>query len=182
MSDEDKLRTMEAFAQRALDAPSWCHVLTDTDVEVRDVFTDLGLVAHRVRGAKMRTDDRVDDEFIAAWQFGDYDGPSPGAFFRDSILDLYMTWPTSRGFVVVITDAEQVLADEAVSNIKWSPLRGLVGVFQEAAENYAEPHPGPPHDINARPALSFDVVLVTDAEHRDEVVRLWTAAGAPLEG
>lgn len=180
--DPTDAREARAFAEAALSSQSWCHLRADNQAaETRFTFEDLGRVTRRVRGDRMRDRQGLYDEFAAAWQFGDYDGPSFGAFFRDSIQDLNYTWPTTTGFVIVISEADQLLVDEPETNIAWTPLKALVQLFDEAAENYSLEIPGPPDDITARPALSFDVVLVTDAEHRDQVRDLWRAAGAPLE-
>lgn len=175
---------VETFATRALASSGWFHLfLRPDDIEELELFRHLGPVTRRLLGRRMRTWPEVMDEFMTAWQFTRPCSEGCSPCFNDGIGDLYLTWPTDTGFVMVITEPEQVFAGEDPGDV-WDQARcleHLVSTLRLNAEWYAVAEDREPDDILARGALSFDVVLVTDAEHRDEVVRLWRAAGAPLD-
>ncbi|TLF56048.1 barstar family protein [Nocardia cyriacigeorgica] len=69
-----------------------------------------GYRVRELRGTKMRTVAGVLDEFAAALQFPYYFGGNKDAF-DDCLRDLDDCLGSAEGYVVVIRDADQVLAD-----------------------------------------------------------------------
>ncbi|GGF37095.1 hypothetical protein GCM10011519_08240 [Marmoricola endophyticus] len=162
-----------------LERDEWCTVAVLTkELDWNYVLRSTGRVVRKLRGRKMRAWPALMDEFGAALQFGDYFGENYPAL-DECLCDL--DWlPTDKGYVLIIVNPEQVLTDDEDNHESPDAERSaLVQLLQTAVDTYAEPiELGEYWD---RPAVPFDVILVTDAEHRDEVVRRWKAAGAPLE-
>lgn len=131
-----------------------------------------GLVVRTVRGRKMRTYQGVFDEFAAALQFPLYFGDNMDAF-DECIADL--AWlPAQSGYVILVTDPQEVLADEGDDGIAW-----LVGSLVSASVEWSRPV-----DLGEwwdRPAVPFHVVLQFLAVDRVHVVDRWRSAGAVLE-
>ncbi|WP_417556076.1 barstar family protein [Microbacterium sp.] len=109
-----------------------------------------GFTVRTLRGRKMRELHSLFDEFSAALQFPYYFGENWAAF-QECISD--MEWlPPAAGYVLLITNAEEVLADgsELDLQIFWRTL-------QDAASTYALPvDDGESWD---RGPVSFRVVL-----------------------
>jgi hypothetical protein len=113
-------------------------------------WADSGLTARVVRGRKMRTLQGVFDEFAAALQFPLYFGENKDAF-NDCTSGLE-TLPAGEGYVVTITEPDQVLADEGSDALAW-----LTSSLASAAEQWTRPvELGEWWD---RPAIPFHVVL-----------------------
>ncbi|WP_036566782.1 barstar family protein [Nocardia sp. BMG51109] len=74
-------------------------------------------VVRELRGAKMRTVAGIFDEFAAAFQFPYYFGENPDAF-DECLRDLDDFLGTAPGYVVVIRDSEQLLADRP-DRLEW---------------------------------------------------------------
>ncbi|MFI5729648.1 barstar family protein [Kribbella sp. NPDC051587] len=129
-----------------------------------------GWAARGMRGKKMRTADRLWDEFAAACQFPWYCGKNWDAF-RECLGDMD-TWLTqTSGIALLMYDAAEVLLDESAEQIEI-----LLRSFGSAAEGYAVAM-----GRGAVPAVPFHIVLQAEAGRPEAVVReRWTAAGADL--
>ncbi|WP_062463230.1 barstar family protein [Demequina soli] len=137
---------------------------------------DAGLTARVVRGRKMRSRRGVLDEFAAALQFPPYFGDNEDAF-NECIAELEAL-PAGAGYVVTITEPDQVLADEDAAALEW-----LVRSLTSAAADWAQSiELGEWWD---RPAVPFHVVLAGENAHVVQAARRWSSAGAaviPLGG
>ncbi len=137
-----------------------------------DRWVTAGFAVRTVRGRKMRTLDRLFDEFAAALQFGWYFGENLDAF--DECMGDLPDWvPPGRGYVVVVDDAAQVLADDPsrLPSIVRS-LGHVAGYLAEAIER------GESWD---RPPVPFHVVLQARQQESDDTLVRWRAAGATVE-
>ncbi|MFC0707733.1 hypothetical protein FHR89_000759 [Cellulomonas uda] len=139
-------------------------------------WLESGLTARVVRGRKMRTLGGLFDEFAAALQFPLYFGENEDAF-NECIAELE-TLPAGEGYVVTITEPEQILADADAAALSW-----LARSLASAAEGWAQPvELGEWWD---RPATPFHVVLVGAREQVESAARRWSSAGAepvPFDG
>lgn len=132
-------------------------------------WVESGLTARVVRGRKMRTVGGVLDEFAAALQFPLYFGENKDAF-NECISELEAL-PAGEGYVVMITEPEQVLADEDARELNW-----LARALVSAAEEWAQPV-----DLGEwwdRPAVPFHVVLAGERGQVESAARRWSRAGA----
>lgn len=112
-------------------------------------WSESGQIVRAVRGSRMRTASAALDEFSAALQFPSYFGGNKDAF--DECMDDLDAWlPTERGFVIVIREFDETLAD-AGGDREW-----LFGVLSGARLHYSTPIPEPAPW--SRSALSFEVV------------------------
>ncbi|KAA0022701.1 barstar family protein [Antrihabitans cavernicola] len=94
---------------------------------LRYSLPEAGYVVREVRGSKMRTVDALFDEFAAAFQFPYYFGANKDAF--DEVMrDLDEFVGAAPGYVVVVRDADQLLADDP-DQLSW---------FADAMSFYAE--------------------------------------------
>lgn len=117
----------------------------------------------------MRTRAAMFNEIGAALQFPDYFGEN-GAALDECLTDL--SWLPAERYVIVVTDAADVLADESLD-----ALHGLSAALLRAAETWAEPIArGESWD---RPAIPFHVVLQARPNDREAVVDRW---GEPIAG
>ncbi|MBB2974958.1 hypothetical protein FHX49_000499 [Microbacterium endophyticum] len=139
-------------------------------------WADAGLTVRIVRGRKMRSRKGVLDEFAAALQFPLYFGDNEDAF--DECISELETLPAGEGYVVTMTEPDQVLADEEALELEW-----LVCSLRAAAAEWARPiELGEWWD---RPAVPFHVILAGGSNHVVEAARRWSSAGAaviPLGG
>lgn len=78
---------------------------------VRYALPELGYLVREVRGTKMATVSAVFDEFAAAFQFPYYFGENKAAF-DECMRDLDEFIGPSKGYVVVVRDAPELLCDE----------------------------------------------------------------------
>jgi hypothetical protein len=132
-------------------------------------WVESGLTARVVRGRKMRTVGALFDEFAAALQFPRYFGENWAAF--DECVAELETLPAGAGYVVVITEPDQVLSDAGAEE-----LRRLVEALESAAMAWSQPvELGEWWD---RPAIPFHVVLAGEREQVEDAVRWWSRAGA----
>jgi len=139
--------------------------------EVVSGWTESGLVVRVVRGRKMRTLQGLFDEFAAAWQFPWYFGENRSAF-DECVADLGWLPPRS-GYVIVISDPDEVLADAGTHALAW-----LTDSLTRAGEEWSRPvEQGEWWD---RPAVPFHVVLQALPGDASTVVARWTAAGASV--
>ncbi|RAW17652.1 barstar family protein [Phytoactinopolyspora halophila] len=132
-------------------------------------WVESGLTARTVRGRKMHTLQGLFDEFAAALQFPLYFGENEDAF-NECIAELE-TLPAGEGYVVTITEPDQVLADAGDEPLGW-----LARSLESAAEEWAQPvELGEWWD---RPAVPFHVVLAGARHVIELAARRWSSAGA----
>jgi Barstar (barnase inhibitor) len=131
------------------DAP-WLQVLPGTASEAADATyalqrtSSMPVAARLLRGRKMRTADRLFDEFAAALQFPPYFGENWDAL-DECLADL--EWLAADAYVLVILDATQVLED------KPEDRRLLAETLERVAREWGRP------GNQARPAKVFRVVV-----------------------
>lgn len=131
-------------------------------------WVEFGLAARVVRGRKMRTVSGLFDEFAAAFQFPLYFGENWSAF-DECIADLE-TLPAAGGYVVVIVEPEQVLAEAGADE-----LGLLVDSLESAALGWGQPvELGEWWD---RPGIPFHVVLAGEPDAIELAARRWAEAG-----
>lgn len=113
-------------------------------------WANAGLTVRAVRGSKMRTEDQLFTEVSAALQFPSYFGEIWPAF-DECLADL--EWlPKGSGFVFVVYDADQVLADAPPQ-----AFATFEKVVHRACDEFSEPvEDGESWD---RPATPFHFVL-----------------------
>ena len=132
-------------------------------------WTKSGLTARVVRGRKMRTVQALFDEFAAALQFPLYFGENMDAF--DECLADLEGLAAGAGYVVLVTEPDEVLADAGEGALGW-----LAESLQHAASVWATPvelgewwdHPGIP----------FHVVLAVQSTAIARATFRWSSAGA----
>jgi len=119
----------------------------------------------------MRHYDPLFDEFAAALQFPWYFGANGNAF-DECITDL--SWlPPGIGYVFVLTDPAETLADTDDGGLAW-----LVRSLSRAVAGWGRPvEAGSQWD---RPSVPLHVVLQADESTEERVRAIWAAAGAPL--
>jgi len=131
-------------------------------------WVESGLAARVVRGRKMRTLVGLFDEFAASLQFPLYFGENEDAF-NECIAELEGL-PAGEGYVVTITEPDQVLADAGAEALGW-----LARSLESAAEEWAQPvELGEWWD---RPAIPFHVVLAGERDAVGLAARQWSRAG-----
>jgi hypothetical protein len=137
--------------------------------ELKSGWAESGMVVRTLRGRKMRTEPTLFNEFAAALQFPWYFGENASAF-DECLADL--GWlPAQSGYVLVITDPNDVLADTGEDLLAW-----LVGSLTHACEQWAQPIAlGEWWD---RPPVPFHVVLQSVADETAKAIARWTEAGA----
>jgi Barstar (barnase inhibitor) len=165
---------------------SWASRLSDMssapemlllEADPRDVsdavwdWSEAGLTVRVVRGRKMPTVPRLFDEFAAALQFPWYFGENWSAF-DECVADL--EWlPPRAGYVVVITDARDVLATAPPN-----ALEVLVTTLTDAWSELGTPTTrGEWWD---RPGVPFHVVLGAGVGEAVATRQRWVAAGASV--
>lgn len=132
-------------------------------------WSDSGLVVRVVRGRKMHTMQDLFDEFAAALQFPWYFGENADAF-DECVTDL--GWlPPQSGYVLVISDPGEVLAEAGADALAW-----LTDSLTRAGEEWS--HPVEQGEWWDRPAVPFHVVLQPAPGDAATVAARWTAAGA----
>lgn len=128
-----------------------------------------GLVVRIVRGRKMRTLPGLFDEFAAVLQFPWYFGENADAF--DECIEDLGWLPPQAGYVIVVTDPAEVLAEAGGGALRW-----LVGSLTRACAQWARPvTEGEWWD---RPAVPFHVVLQPKGGETAAVMQRWAEAGA----
>jgi hypothetical protein len=137
--------------------------------EVASGWSESGLVVRVVRGRKMRTLQGLFDEFAAALQFPWYFGENADAF-DECLADLGWLSP-QEGYVIVINDPGEVLADAGPDALSW-----LVDSLTRAHQEWA--HPVELGEWWDRPAVPFHVVLQLAVGDAATVTQRWAGAGA----
>ncbi|WP_394826363.1 barstar family protein [Pendulispora albinea] len=107
-----------------------------------------------LRGKRMRTRQGVFDQFGALLQFPTYFGENWDAFL-DCMRDL--DWLRASGFVLVVFDAADVLADADAGE-----LDTLLQILTEAAEAWEQ-------GDDLSPPTPFHIILQTTAERAPEL-------------
>lgn len=135
---------------------------TETAQLVYALISD-GHLTRVVRGSKSRNVTSLFDEWSAALQFPTYFGENWPAF-EECISD--MDWlHIDKSIVIVVTDADQILADSAIDR------KRLLEVLESAGASYAEPiTEGQWYD---RDAVAFHVVFQFERNTTE-----WEHAGA----
>src|SRR4051794_17109325 len=135
-------------------------------------WSDAGLTVRTVRGTKMRSTAALMNEVSAALQFPHYFGENWAAL-DECLADMEWLLP-SKGIVLVVRDAEQVLVNEDAEE-----LEAFVAALRNASYEYGEPvELGEAWD---RPAVPFHVVLQVSGDVSSDAARRWAAAGAQLD-
>lgn len=127
----------------------------DTDAISRAVaeWTEARFAVRVLRGTRMQTAQDVFTEFAAALQFPHYFGHNKDAF-DECIADL--SWlPPGPGYVLLITEPDQVLANEPRTSLHW-----LVASLKSARAELARPLDS--GEWWYRPSAPFHVVLAGD--------------------
>jgi hypothetical protein len=131
-------------------------------------WAESGLTVRVVRGRKMRTLEGLYNEFAAALQFPLYFGKNRDAFY-ECVAEL-ANLPPGEGYVVTITEPDQVLVDSGVEALGW-----LAGSLASAAEGWRQTvELGEWWD---RPAVPFHVVLGGEADVIVTATQRWSRAG-----
>lgn len=156
---------MDLSALDSLDGPH-LHVLVggpgDPWEKVTYPLRDTGKVVRELRGAKMRTLDGLYDEFAAALQFPHYFGENWPAF-HECMIELEQLGYDVPGYVVVVRNAGELLADEHTD--AFADMLGLLG---RIADTWAAPvEEGEWWD---RPGRPFHVVLHENGDASDALV------------
>jgi hypothetical protein len=137
--------------------------------EAASGWSESGLVVRVVRGRKMRTLQGLFDEFAAAFQFPWYFGENADAF-DECLADL--GWlPPQEGYVIVISDPGEVLAEAGTGMLSW-----LVDSLMRAGEEWS--HPVEQGEWWDRPAVPFHVVLQPAVGDAASITQRWARAGA----
>lgn len=136
-------------------------------------LTSAGVVVRTLRGRKMRERQTLMDEVGAALQFPSYFGENWDAL-DECLSDLAWMLPVTS-LVLLVQDAEQVLADENPDQLQIfvSLLRDAMSTFAEAVVL---------GEVWDRPAVPFHVVLQADVEAAAAASQRWETAGASLKG
>ncbi|MGB6244354.1 barstar family protein [Gordonia sp. (in: high G+C Gram-positive bacteria)] len=127
-----------------------------------------GAVVRRLPGAQMRTLAGLYEVFAESWRFPTHFGHNKDAF-DDVVGDLPVGLRTAAGapatgFLTVIDDADQLLADADPNDFEW---------FADSGTHWRE--------RQARNGLGFGIVLVVPTEAAASAVAArWEAADAPL--
>jgi len=129
-------------------------------------------VARRISGAAARTLDELFTAFARAWDFPAHFGGNKDAF-DDAVLDLNprlftATGAPARGYLTVITEAEQLLNAADPDDFGW---------FAESIDYYRADY----RDRSPADRRGFAVLLVSEPAAAAAVRERWTAAGvAPV--
>ena len=142
-------------AQRRNWTPSHFYAADGTDVCVR-----------RLRGWKMRTVGELMSEIGAALQL--FDGFGENWYALEESLCYLDEWLPAGGYVIVVEQAEDVLAGDD------EQLRALLTTFNAAGEFWSQPVDSP--ERFERGPAPFHVLLNVGAEHPEAVLRIAEAA------
>jgi len=133
-------------------------------------WVNSGLTVAVASGHRMRTDSALFDEFAHVLRFPEYFGHNRDAF-NECLADLEGL-PAGVGYVIVVTEPDEILADVGSSEFDW------VGrSFAFAKAEWARPiEQGEWWD---RPALAFNLVLAGQRDALERAQKSWTAVGFP---
>lgn len=156
------------FTQICLTSPPW---LVRTVIEPATIIESLGeaagqtaMVVRTVNGKNMTTLTGVFEEFGKALEFPDYFGHNSAAF-DECMADL--SWLAADSYVVVITNAENLLTSEP-SELSW-----LIDSLGRICEEWGQPiADGEAWDRSAKP---FHVILHYEPDHHGSLQRVIAA-------
>lgn len=131
----------------------------------------LRVVVRFLRGKKMARLSSLYDEFAAALQFPYYFGENWNAF-DECITDL--EWIPGDVYVLVITDAKNVLAEESDDQ-----LEALTNLLEEAGSEWSELVETA--EAWDRRAVAFHVVFQCDESDKPAVISRLESVGASFE-
>lgn len=150
--------------------PSGIRLVTDVGslFELRHDYEQRGYTVRWIRGRKARTTRSLFDEFAAAFQFPEHFGDNWDAF-NDCLTDL--EWlRTDRGYVLVITEPDAMLAAERAKTLKT-----FVEILTDAVQYFVE-DPAHSWQGDMRP-LEFHVLLIAGKANPSVILRRWQRAG-----
>lgn len=134
--------------------PPWVHLVVldrgDRPTSARSV--PAGFIVRTIDGRRARTKRGLLAEFARALAFPDGAGRNWDAF-EELLTDL--EWLPAKGYLLVITDADQLLAEDA------DEYDTFIGILNDVGREWAAPRGGE----RARPAMPFHVHLVVAREH-----------------
>jgi hypothetical protein len=113
-----------------------------------------GFVLRQLHGRRCRTKAAVLAEFARVLEFPAYAGPNWDAF-EECLGDL--EWLPAAGYILVVTDAEQLLARRPADYVTF------VSILESVGRHWARPDPGTPRRV----ATPFHVLLTVTARLRD---------------
>lgn len=148
----------------------WVHVLIARDDESpeRAVAPPAGFHVTIVRGAKCKNRESLFVEFARALSFPDYFGHNWDAV-EECLADL--EWLPARGYVVIVTDAEQVLAKDD------EEYPTFIDILNDAGESWSSRRAeGAP-----QAGVPFHVVLMVSERHKS-ARKSWLVPVMPREG
>ena len=133
----------------------WVHVLIVRDGESpeRAVAAPPGFSMTVVRGSKCKNREGLFAEFARALSFPDYFGHNWDAL-EECLADL--EWLPARGYVVIVTDAEQILTKDD------EDYPTFIDILNDAGESWS----GRRVDGAAQAGVPFHVVLVVSERHK----------------
>jgi hypothetical protein len=145
--------------------PPWVHlvVLDRGDKPESALGVPSGFATRTIDGRRARTKDGLLFELARALEFPAGSGRNWDAL-EELLADL--EWLPATGYLIVVTDADQLLAEDSEG------YDTFIRIAKDVAEEWAVPR----HGVGARPAVPFHVCLVVDRGG----VRARTNWGAPL--
>lgn len=133
----------------------WVHLLVSREGESPEqaVAAPASFKMTVIRGAKCKTSESLFTEFARALSFPDYFGHNWDAV-EECLADL--EWLPARGYVVIVTDAEQILT----KNDEDYPT--FIDILNDAGESWSSRRPeGAP-----QAGVPFHVVLMVSERHK----------------
>ena len=145
--------------------PPWVHlvVLDRGEKPASALAVPSGFAARTIDGRHARTKDGLLSELARALEFPAGSGRNWDAL-EELLADL--EWRPAKGYLIVVTDADQLLADDSEG------YDTFIQIAKDVAEEWATPR----HGAGARPAVPFHVCLLVDRDG----VRARANWGAPL--
>jgi RNAse (barnase) inhibitor barstar len=143
--------------------PPWATLLVLKEEQTYDNLgrPPSGFVMRVLQGRKCRTKSALFSEFARVLEFPSYFGKNWDAF-EECLTDL--EWLPAAGYLLIITDAEQVLNDDDQEDYKT-----FINILQETGKVWGTEHAG-------RPETPFHAVLAV-AERNKAKRKTW---GVPI--
>lgn len=133
--------------------PPWATLLALKEEQTYDtlVTPPAGFVMRVFQGRKCRTKSALFSEFARVLEFPSYFGKNWDAF-EECLTDL--EWLPAAGYLLIITDAEQVLNDDDQEDYKT-----FINILQETGKVWGTEHAG-------RPKTPFHAVLAVTERNK----------------
>ncbi len=133
----------------------WAYLLTVKENQKYDTALTIpnGFTLKVARGAKCKTKDGLFAEFARALSFPDYFGHDWDAL-EECLADL--EWLPAKGYVVIVTDAEQVLAKDK------EEYPTFIDILNDAGESWSSRQ----GNSAAQTGVPFHIVLVVSERHK----------------